>query len=122
MPQLAYGAVNQVLNYIQFPAISISIAASIFAAQAIGAGKSDLLARVTRTALGMNFLFTVTLIALGYLFSKYLMALFITDPTVGGVRATAFIYCTLGNFILWCRCHFCINYACQWDCDRTDAD
>ena len=25
----AYGAVNQVLNYIQFPAISISIAASI---------------------------------------------------------------------------------------------
>ena len=51
----AYGAVNQVLNYIQFPAISISIAASIFAAQAIGAGKSDLLARVTRTALGMNF-------------------------------------------------------------------
>lgn len=34
----AYGAVNQVLNYIQFPAISISIAASIFAAQAIGAG------------------------------------------------------------------------------------
>lgn len=78
----AYGAVNQVLNYIQFPAISISIAASIFAAQAIGAGKSDLLARVTRTALGMNFLFTGTLIALGYLFSKYLMALFITDPTV----------------------------------------
>ncbi|KKC44043.1 MATE family efflux transporter, partial [Acinetobacter sp. V2] len=78
----AYGAVNQVLNYIQFPALSISIAASIFAAQAIGAGKSDLLARVTRTALGMNFLFTGTLIALGYLFSKYLMALFITDPTV----------------------------------------
>lgn len=78
----AYGAVNQVLNYIQFPAISISIAASIFAAQAIGAGKSDLLARVTRTALGMNFLFTGTLIALGYLFSKYLMSLFITDPTV----------------------------------------
>ncbi|KAA5621324.1 MATE family efflux transporter, partial [Pseudomonas aeruginosa] len=78
----AYGAVNQVLNYIQFPAISISIAASIFAAQAIGAGKSDLLARVTRTALGMNFLFTGALIALGYLFSKYFMALFITDPTV----------------------------------------
>ncbi|MGX4757278.1 MATE family efflux transporter [Acinetobacter baumannii] len=78
----AYGAVNQVLNYIQFPAISISIAASIFAAQAIGAGKSDLLARVTRTALGMNFIFTGALIALGYLFSKYLMALFITDPTV----------------------------------------
>ncbi len=78
----AYGAVNQVLNYIQFPALSISIAASIFAAQAIGAGKAELLSRVTRTALSMNFLFTGSLIALGYLFSKYLMALFITDPEV----------------------------------------
>ncbi|MCP5774931.1 MATE family efflux transporter, partial [Klebsiella pneumoniae] len=33
----AYGAVNQVLNYIQFPALSIAIAASVFGAQAIGA-------------------------------------------------------------------------------------
>ncbi|RLZ10321.1 MATE family efflux transporter [Acinetobacter sp. 2JN-4] len=78
----AYGAVNQVLNYIQFPALSIAIAASIFAAQAIGAGKPDLLAKVTRTALSMNFLFTGSLIILAYLFSKYLMALFITDPAV----------------------------------------
>ena len=78
----AFGAVNQVLNYIQFPAMSISIAASIFAAQAIGAGKPDLLAKVTRTALSMNLLFTGTLITLAYLFSKYLMALFITDASV----------------------------------------
>jgi len=40
------------------------------------------LAKVTRTALGMNFLFTGSLIALAYLFSKYLMALFITDHSV----------------------------------------
>lgn len=78
----AYGAVNQVLNYIQFPALSIAIAASIFAAQAIGAGKSEVLSRVTRTALGMNIAITGGLVVLGYLFSKYLMALFITDPTV----------------------------------------
>lgn len=78
----AYGAVNQVLNYIQFPALSIAIAASIFGAQAIGAGKADLLSRVTRTALGMNLLITGTLVILAYLFSKYLMALFITDPNV----------------------------------------
>ncbi len=78
----AYGAVNQVLNYIQFPALSIAIAASIFAAQAIGAGKSELLSKVTRTALGMNFLITGSLVTLAYLFSKYLMALFITDADV----------------------------------------
>ena len=78
----AYGAVNQVLNYIQFPALSIAIAASIFASQAIGAGKAELLAKVTRTALGMNLLITGILVTLGYLFSKYLMALFIIDPAV----------------------------------------
>ena len=78
----AYGAVNQVLNYIQFPALSISIAASIFAAQAIGAEKSDLLNKVTHTALAMNITITGGLVALAYLFSKYLIALFITDPTV----------------------------------------
>jgi len=78
----AYGAVNQVLNYIQFPALSIAIAASVFGAQAIGAGKNDLLNKVTRTALSMNILFTGSLVVLAYLFSKYLMALFITDPQV----------------------------------------
>ncbi|WP_180085668.1 MATE family efflux transporter [Acinetobacter sp. YH12145] len=78
----AYGAVNQVLNYIQFPALSIAIAASIFAAQAIGSGQSELINRVKRTAIGMNFIITGIFVALGYLFSKYLMALFITDPEV----------------------------------------
>ncbi|MFW2077849.1 MATE family efflux transporter [Acinetobacter sp. ULE_I010] len=78
----AYGAVNQVLNYIQFPALSIAIAGSIFAAQAIGAGKSELLAKVTKVALLSNILITGGLVLLAYLCSKYLMALFITDPTV----------------------------------------
>ena len=91
----AYGAVNQVLNYIQFPALSISIAASIFAAQAIGAGKSDLLAKVTRTALAMNILVTGSLVTLAYLFSKYLMALFITDPNVVALGQQ------LLSFVLW---------------------
>ncbi len=51
----AYGAVNQVLNYIQFPALSIAIAASIFAAQAIGAGKAELLAKSHPYSLGHEF-------------------------------------------------------------------
>ena len=78
----AYGAINQVMNYVQFPAMSIAIAASIFAAQGIGAGKQATLNHVTRTALSMNVLFTGTLIAIAYLFSEKLMALFITDPAV----------------------------------------
>lgn len=78
----AYGAVNQVLSYVQFPAISIAIAASIFASQAIGAGKTIALNCVTRTALLTNFAVTGGLIVLAYLFSRYLMALFITDDSV----------------------------------------
>lgn len=78
----AYGAVNQVNNYVQFPAISISIAASIFAAQAIGSGQLQRLAQVTWTALSMNLYLTGTLIILAYLFSDSLMGLFITDPAV----------------------------------------
>ena len=78
----AYGAVNQVNNYVQFPAMSISIAASIFAAQAIGSGQIQRLAKVTLTALSMNLYLTGSLIVLAYLFSEHLMALFITDPAV----------------------------------------
>ena len=77
-----YGVINQVLSYVQFPAMSIAIAGSIFAAQAIGASKGEALNCVTRTALIMNLVFTGTLIILAYVFSKHLMALFITDPTV----------------------------------------
>lgn len=78
----AYGAVNQVMNFIQFPALSIGIATSIFVGQAIGAGKNELLRKVTRTALMMNLMITGGLVILAYLFSKYLMQLFITDPSV----------------------------------------
>lgn len=78
----AYGAVNQVNNYVQFPAVSISIAASIFAAQAIGSGRIHQVAKVTLTALTMNLYLTGSLIILAYLFSEHLLALFITDAAV----------------------------------------
>jgi putative MATE family efflux protein len=78
----AYGAVNQVLSYIQFPAMSISIAASIFAAQAIGARRFGEVEHVTRTALLMNLIITGGLVLIAYLFSEYLIRAFITDESV----------------------------------------
>jgi len=78
----AYGALNQVLNYVQFPAMSIGIAASIFGAQAIGARQMDQLSRITRTGLMLNLIITGVLVLLAYLFSQSLVALFITDPAV----------------------------------------
>ena len=78
----AYGALNQVLNYVQFPAMSIGIATSIFGAQAIGARQIDQLPAITRTALMMNLVITGGLVLIAYLFSENLVALFITDPSV----------------------------------------
>lgn len=78
----AYGAVNQVINFIQFPALSIAVASSIFASQAIGANKPELLNQVTKTALSMNVLITGSLVVLAYLFSRPLIQLFITDLSV----------------------------------------
>ena len=78
----AYGAVNQVVNYVQFPALSIAITASILGAQAIGAGKSDRLGAILRTGFQLNLAVTGGLVVLGYLFSRHLMALFITSEPV----------------------------------------
>ena len=59
----AYGAVNQVVSYVQFPAISIGIAASIFGAQSIGAGRLDRIPKIVRAAVILNYLIGGTLIS-----------------------------------------------------------
>ncbi|HKS21046.1 MAG TPA: MATE family efflux transporter [Bradyrhizobium sp.] len=78
----AYGAVNQVMSYVQFPALSIAMSVSIFGAQAIGRGQAGQIGAIVGTGLQMNLLLTGGLAALGYLLSRPLMALFITDAAV----------------------------------------
>jgi putative MATE family efflux protein len=78
----AYGAVNQVVNYVQFPALSIAITSSILGAQAIGRGHADRLGAITRTGLQLNLVITGVLVLLGYWGSRSLMALFITSEPV----------------------------------------
>lgn len=91
----AYGAVNQVMSYVQFPAMSIGIAASIFAAQAIGAREMEEVENVTRTAAMMNVIVTGLFVLIAYLFSENLVKLFITDPAVVGITET------LLHIVLW---------------------
>jgi putative MATE family efflux protein len=91
----AYGAVNQVVAYVQFPAISIAITGSILGAQAIGAGNAHRLGAITRTALLMNLVLTGGLVLLGYLFSRPLMGFFITSEPVIEVAQT------LLHIMLW---------------------
>jgi len=78
----AYGAVNQVMGYTQFTAMSISIAVSILGAQAIGGGNRTLLDGIVRTGLMFNIVLTGGLVGLIYLAPRAVLGLFITDSAV----------------------------------------
>jgi putative MATE family efflux protein len=78
----AYGAVNQVMGYTQFTAISISIAVSILGAQAIGGGDRARLDGIVRTGLTFNLVLTGGLVALIYLAPRAVLGIFITDGAV----------------------------------------
>ena len=78
----AWGAVSQVMAYVSFPAMSISITASVLAAQAIGAGRLQQVDAVTHVALGMNIVLTGGLAVLVTLLAPSMVGLFITDPAV----------------------------------------
>jgi putative MATE family efflux protein len=72
----AYGIGNQVLGYVQFPAMSIAIAGSILGAQAIGAGQAERLGSITRAGILINLVITGTLLLLCYLFARHVIGLF----------------------------------------------
>jgi Na+-driven multidrug efflux pump len=91
----AYGAVNQVVNYVQFPAMSIAITASILGAQAIGAGRPGRLGAITKTGLALNVVLTGGLIVVAYLFSRHLVSLFLTSQPVIEIAQT------LLHIMLW---------------------
>jgi putative MATE family efflux protein len=78
----AYGAVNQVMGYTQFTAMSISIAVSILGAQAIGGGDRARLDGIVRTGLGFNLVLTGGLVAVIYLAPRAVLGIFITDGAV----------------------------------------
>ncbi|MGY3032434.1 putative MATE family efflux protein [Bradyrhizobium sp. USDA 4354] len=78
----AYGAVNQVMGYTQFTAMSISIAVSILSAQAVGGGDRARLDGIVRTGLALNIVLTGGLVALIYLAPRAVLGIFITDGAV----------------------------------------
>lgn len=96
----AYGAVGQVMGYVQFPAISISITVAIFCAQTIGAGKPDRIRQIVHTGVMMNVFLTGGLTALIYLLARPIMALFIIHPDVLDMAQT------LLHIVLWATLMF----------------
>src|SRR4029079_18058618 len=78
----AYGAVNQIMGYAQFTAMSISISVSILGAQAIGRGHAGRLDAIVRTGLLLNLVLTGGLVAMICLFSRTVLGIFIADTAV----------------------------------------
>lgn len=78
----AYGAVNQIVSYVQFPAVSIGIASSIFGAQSIGARRFDRLRAIARAGVSLNWVIGGVLIAVVYALNDAVLGLFITDAAV----------------------------------------
>ncbi|MGA7249465.1 MAG: MATE family efflux transporter, partial [Candidatus Cybelea sp.] len=96
----AYGAVNQVIGYVQFPAISIGIAASIFGAQCIGARREDKLGSVIRSAVGLNYVIGGLIIGACYLFAWFILGWFITDQNTLRI-AHQLLMITLWGYLLF---------------------
>jgi Na+-driven multidrug efflux pump len=84
----AFGAVNQIVSYVQFPAISIAITCSILGAQTLGAGHPERLGAIVRMGLVMNLCITGTISLLGYVFSAPIVGLFIQETPVALLAQT----------------------------------
>ncbi len=96
----AYGAVNQIVGYVQFPAISIGITASIFGAQSIGAHRQDLLNAVVRSGVALNYIIGGAIIALCYIFAWNILGWFMTERHALDI-AHSLLMITLWSYLLF---------------------
>ncbi|EJR55824.1 MATE efflux family protein [Bacillus cereus VD107] len=96
----AYGVVNQVASYVQMPAVSLGITVSIFAAQSIGANQFGRLQKVVKAGIIMNYIIGGVLISLIYLFSRDILALFLTSQNTIEI-AHSLIMITLWSYLIF---------------------
>ncbi|MEN5263500.1 MATE family efflux transporter [Stenotrophomonas hibiscicola] len=83
----AYGAVNQLMSWVQLPAMSLGITATILAAHAMGAGRAARLPAIARTGvlLGLAMLTVVVLLVMAL--APWLTGLILAAPEVRGLAA-----------------------------------
>jgi putative MATE family efflux protein len=96
----AYGAVNQIAGYVQFPAMSIGITASIFGAQCIGARREDRLQSVVHSGVALNYAIGGVLIAICYAFAWQILGWFITERQTLDI-AHQLLMITLWSYLLF---------------------
>jgi putative MATE family efflux protein len=99
----AYGAAIQLWNYIQMPAIAIGMAASSVAAQNVGAGLWERVARVAHAGVAINFVMTGGLALVIYVFDRSALGLFLADK--GAVAVAVH----LNTIAIWSFCFFGVS-------------
>jgi putative MATE family efflux protein len=98
----AYGAATQVLSWVQFPAMSLGIAAAIFSAHAVGAGRRERLPVIVGTGLGLNAGVTALFVAAAHLLAPFALRVFLApgpvlEQAVTIVRTVAWSVLLLGG-------------------------
>ena len=73
----AYGVAAQLWTYVQMPALAIGAAVSSMAAQNVGAGLWERVARVTRAGIAFNILLTGAMVAVLYVAAPLVLGLFL---------------------------------------------
>jgi putative MATE family efflux protein len=94
----AYGAVNQVVSYLLAPMQAVGLAATVFAAQAIGARQAGRLGAVTRIAAIMNVVVGAFAVAILCLFSTQVLSWFVVDPVTLSIARHALLM-TLWSYL-----------------------
>ncbi len=92
----AFNAAMQLWNYVQMPALAIGAAVSSMAAQNVGAGKWDRVAKVATTGVLFNLLIGGALISIVYALDKHALGLFL--PSSGGALEVS---SHLNRIVLW---------------------
>lgn len=97
----AYGAAAHYLSWVQFPAMSLGIAAAIFSAHAVGAGRRDRLPSIVATGLRINALVTAMFAVAAHLLAPFALRVFlqpgpVLDLSVTIVRTVAWSVVLLG--------------------------
>ena len=82
----AYGAVTQLMSWLQLPAMSLGISATILAAHAIGAGRGHRLGAIARTGLMMNVAVTGLFVCAAYALAPYAIGLFLKDGAAAAAQ------------------------------------
>lgn len=97
----AYDAATQVLSWVQFPAMSLGIAAAIFSAHAVGAGRRERLPAIVHTGLRLNAAVTALFVVAAHLLAPFALRVFlepgaVLEQAVAIVRTVAWSVVLLG--------------------------